>query len=495
MTEPAFAQAGAIASSESSDDRTGDRLRLATTYHHGHPDVLGKVLPYVDLLEVTPDALATARLRSNDQRDLLAELCDFGGEVGLVAHGVGLSVASWDGECEDYFRSLDLSLERLAFEWHSEHLGYTRVGGEFIGTMLPAPRTREMLDLVVARVVRIKERYGIPFLLEHVVGLLPEPPSEFSEAEFLNAIVRETGCGLVLDAYNLLCDEANQGLDVIAFLDEIDVRAVAELHIAGGVRHRGFALDVHSRTPTSPTLALARTIAERCPNLRLVTFELLDEALELLGADAIVESIQAIRETLSSPCGVPDPSRPPTRTRPEPEPVPLGLRQMQTGLRDLIKQQEVSASEPDAYLSAVESSSALEVVREIVVWWRWQSVAEHFPLTVRLLQDRGELGDVLQLLVASPELSPLHAELWSQFFSIASDADPLLSSLVRFERAMLDGRSRSPGVQAVIDWPTDPYPVLEALTSGRPLDVEPPAARHRVVVDPGEPPQFHVLAV
>ena len=300
----------------------------------------------------------------------------------------------------------------------------------------------------------------------------------------------------MLDAYNLRCDEANQGLDVIAFLDEIDVNAVTELHIAGGVRHRGFVLDVHSRQPVSTTLELAWVIGERCRNLRLVTFELLDEALEPLGADAIVESIQTIRETMSSPSRAPDLSRSVTRLRTVPEPVPVGLRQMQTGLRDLIKQHGMSTSEHAAYLSEVEASSALEVVREIVIWWRWQAVAEHFPLTVRLLRNLGELEDALQLLVGSPELSPLHAELWDQFFRLAADSpDPLISSLVQFERAMLDAHSGALGTETVIEWPTDPYPVLEALTSGRRLDAEPPAAPHQVVVSPGEPPRFHVLAV
>jgi len=230
----------------------------------------------------------------------VAELSALGSELDVVVHGTGLSIASYDGWWDGYLHLLDELLERVPARWHSEHLGYTRVNGEFLGTMLPVPRTEQMLDLLVDRVTAIQERYALPFLLENVVHLLPDYPAEYSEAAFLNALTHATGCGLLLDVYNLRCDEANYGFDVAAFLDELDLDAVVEVHVAGGVEHGGFTLDVHSRETQDETLQLAVTTLSRAPNVGLVTYELLDEAVPPL-RDRITGELRRVREAVLPP--------------------------------------------------------------------------------------------------------------------------------------------------------------------------------------------------
>ncbi len=269
---------------------------LAVTYNGEDPELLERLVPLVDVIEISPDAIARsdggrARLRPQ----ILEEFAAVPPQVKLIAHGVGLSIGSFDHWEEGYLNLLDQLFERFELEWHSEHLAYAVVAGENLGTMFPLPRNREALDLVCGRVRILQERYRVPFLLEHVISLLPDPPSEFSPAAFLNEITRSTGCGLVLDAYNLECDAHNQGLDVAAFLDELDLSSVVELHLAGGVRHNGFQLDVHSSPTDSGTLALAREIIERAPSLRAVTYEYLKDAVGLLGHDVICSELTRIR--------------------------------------------------------------------------------------------------------------------------------------------------------------------------------------------------------
>jgi uncharacterized protein (UPF0276 family) len=139
--------------------------------------------------------------------------------------------------------------------------------------MLPLPRAEEALDLVCERVRLIQERHRVPFLLEHVIQLLPREIEPFTAAGFLNAITSRTGCGLIIDAYNLECDAWNQGLDLAAFVDELDASSVHELHVAGGVQQNGFQLDIHSRPVGPTTLALARGIVSRASNLQVVTYD------------------------------------------------------------------------------------------------------------------------------------------------------------------------------------------------------------------------------
>jgi uncharacterized protein (UPF0276 family) len=147
------------------------------------------------------------------------------------------------------------------------------------------------------RVVAIKKRYGLPFLLENVVQLLPEEEGDYSEAAFLNTLVARTGCGLLLDAYNLECDAHNNDLDIQRFLDELDLSPVREVHLAGGVEHRGFMLDIHSRLVGQSTINLGREIVKGSGgNVRAVTYEFLPQAVPALGREAIVAELTQLRQ-------------------------------------------------------------------------------------------------------------------------------------------------------------------------------------------------------
>jgi uncharacterized protein (UPF0276 family) len=275
------------------------RSALATTYEGDDLALLERIVPLVDIIEISPDAIARSNAKhAHLRQEVLEEYAAVLPQVSLIAHGVGLSIGSFDHWDEGYLRLLDELFARFDLGWHSEHLACTVVDGENVGTMLPLPRTEEVLDLICERVQALQERYGVPFLLEHVIRLLPDAPAEFTPAGFLNAITSRTKCGLILDAYNLECDAHNQGLDIAAFLDELNLAPVRELHLAGGVQHKGFHLDIHSRPTCDSTLAIGLDIIRRAPNLRVVTYEFLKEAVGLLGHDGICAELGRIRKTI-----------------------------------------------------------------------------------------------------------------------------------------------------------------------------------------------------
>jgi len=277
------------------------RAALAASYQGGEPALLEAILPLVDYIEITPDTIAElTHDGSHPKPDTVAELEDIGPDARLIAHGVGLSIGSHDGYSECYLHLLDQLFSQFDISWHSEHLAYTTVDGESLGTMLALPRTNEMLDLVSERVLRVQQRYGVPFLLENVVHILPDYDGEYSDAAFLNQLAANTGCGLILDVYNLECDAFNYGFDIAGFLSELNFENVREIHLAGGVRHRGFQLDVHSRATADSTLQLANLVLAQAPNVRAVTYEFLREAIPYLGQSAICTELTRIGHGLRS---------------------------------------------------------------------------------------------------------------------------------------------------------------------------------------------------
>jgi uncharacterized protein (UPF0276 family) len=272
---------------------------LATTYEGDDIALLERIVPLIDNIEISPDAIARSEAKRACLRpEVLDEYAAVAKCVQFIAHGIGLSIGSFDRWEEGYLHLLDELFDRFELEWHSEHLACTVVAGENVGTMFPLPRTEEALDLVCERIRLIQERYRVPFLLEHVIHLLPDAPAQFTPAGFLNAITSRTGCGLILDAYNLECDAFNQGLDIMEFLAELDLGAVRELHLAGGVQYNGFHLDIHSSRTSNRTFILALEIIKRAPGLRVVTFEFLKEAIMLLGHDGICDELKRIRQAI-----------------------------------------------------------------------------------------------------------------------------------------------------------------------------------------------------
>lgn len=277
------------------------RPALATTYEGVGVDLLERITPLVDYLEIPPDSISRSQAGITSLRpELLDQIEEVNQHVGLIVHGIGLSIGSFDRWNESYLRLLDQFFSRFTPRWHSEHLGFTTVCGQNLGTMVALPRTEAMLDLVCERILRIQEVYNVPFLMEHIIHLIPDAPADFTPAAFMNEITRRTGCGLILDAYNLECDQHNFGFDVAGFLVELNPEPIREIHVAGGFRHEGFQLDIHSQPTAESTLDLALAIISRCPNLDIVTYELLKEAIPNLGYDRICAELIRIRKAIAS---------------------------------------------------------------------------------------------------------------------------------------------------------------------------------------------------
>ena len=256
------------------------------------------MLPLVDFIEITPETISEVH---GDEicisPEIAAELHELSEDAKLIVHGVSLSIGSHDGWSGTYFALLDEIREQFDIRWHSEHLGYTRVDGQHLGIMLAMPRTEESLDLICERINTIRDRYEIPFLIENIVRVVPDPPAQYSDAAFLNAIADRTGCGILLDVYNLECDAHNHGLDIEAFLDELDCSHVREMHVACGVEHNGFLLDVHSRLPRPCTLDLAERAlsAPRCQP-EVMVYEFMPEAVPGLGPAQIENALAQLRQ-------------------------------------------------------------------------------------------------------------------------------------------------------------------------------------------------------
>ncbi|MGE3449746.1 MAG: DUF692 family multinuclear iron-containing protein, partial [Microbacteriaceae bacterium] len=127
-------------------------------------------------------------------------------------------------------------------------LAWSTHEGEYLNDLLPLPYTEEALALVATHVDQVQQALGMPFVLENPSSYVGFTGSTMREPHFLNRLADQTGCRLLCDVSNVYLSARNLGFDAHAYLDAIDPRHVAELHLGG------FRLEDDEATPGGSVL-------------------------------------------------------------------------------------------------------------------------------------------------------------------------------------------------------------------------------------------------
>ena len=173
----------------------------------------------------------------------------------LSVHGVGLSIGSADGMVPGHLARLKAVADRYDPFIVSEHLAWSTHGGVFLNDLLPLPYTDATLALVTRHVEQVQTELGRPILIENPSTYLRFEGEEMPETDFLRALARRSGCGLLLDINNVVVSAANHGFDPRAYLASFPHEHVGEIHLAGnavlGDPEAPLLVDTHDR-PVPP---------------------------------------------------------------------------------------------------------------------------------------------------------------------------------------------------------------------------------------------------
>jgi hypothetical protein len=159
--------------------------------------------------------------------------CDFEFSV----HAVGLSLGSADGIDEAHLGRIARLVERLQPTLVSEHLSWSCFEGRWFNDLLPLPYTEEALEIVARNVGRMQDRLGRQISIENPSSYLGFRHSTLTEAEFLDELVRRSGCGLLLDVNNVVVSAHNLGFEAEAYISRLPADAIGEIHLAGHARN------------------------------------------------------------------------------------------------------------------------------------------------------------------------------------------------------------------------------------------------------------------
>jgi uncharacterized protein len=190
-------------------------------------------------------------------------------EHAVSLHGVGLSLGTAEG--------LDLAhLARVV---------------NLARRVEPLPYTDESLALVARHVTQVQEALGRPLLVENPSGYLRFRHSPIPEPEFLAALARRTGCGLLCDVNNVFVTCRNFDQDPAAYLDALPPSAIGEIHLAGHARNeadgRLILIDDHGSPVADEVWALyARALERFGPRPTLIEWDTDIPALSVLLGEA-----------------------------------------------------------------------------------------------------------------------------------------------------------------------------------------------------------------
>ena len=98
--------------------------------------------------------------------------------------------------------------------------------------LMPIPFTEEAVRYVAERVNVVQDIIERPLVLENVSYYLTAN-AQMTELEFINAVLSESGCSLLLDVNNVYVNSINHRYDPKAFIDGLPSNKIVYGHIAG----------------------------------------------------------------------------------------------------------------------------------------------------------------------------------------------------------------------------------------------------------------------
>jgi uncharacterized protein (UPF0276 family) len=203
----------------------------------------------VDFMEAAPENWIGVGGRFGKQFRAMAE------RYPVVLHGLSLDIGGPDPidmELVSAVRSLKAEIKAPLY---SEHLTYCAADGHLYD-LLPIPFTDEAVHYVAGRVVRVQEILGEPIALENA-SYYAQPQRELSEAEFISAVLEESGCDLLLDVNNIYVNSINHSYDPLAFLDALPLDRVRYIHVAGHFDEaEDLKVDTHGADVIDPVWSL-----------------------------------------------------------------------------------------------------------------------------------------------------------------------------------------------------------------------------------------------
>lgn len=150
----------------------------------------------------------------------------------LYTHGLSLSLGSPDKLDYDFLKKIKLFLAETNAQIYSEHLSYAKCDNAHLYDLLPIPFTWDAAKYVAKQIRTVQDILERKIAIEIVSYYSPLAP-EMTEIDFINEVLKEADCDLLLDVNNVYVNSFNHGYNAKQFIDQLPLKRVNYIHMAG----------------------------------------------------------------------------------------------------------------------------------------------------------------------------------------------------------------------------------------------------------------------
>jgi hypothetical protein len=363
--------------------------------------------------------------------------------------------------------------DELDAAWVSEHLSFNQAswdGRDFTtGFLLPPRQTWAGVEAAVGSIRSVAGKLTVPFAIETGVNYLRPRDGELRDGQFVAEVALSADCGILLDLHNIWANERNGRQTVDAFLADLPLDRVWEIHVAGGEEQDGFWLDAHSGPVPPAVLDILMQLVPALPTLGAIVYEIFPSYLFTVGLDEVRRQVEILRVAWQA--RAPLPTAVPGRICGQ-QTRSVSSAQSPREWEDTLGALVVGHKVNSPLACELASDPGVDLMRKLIHEFRGSMLVNTLTLTCRLLMlclgteafDR--LLDAFFRKHPPPLFASIEAATFADYLR-EEVQQPVqhLTEILAFESAVL--RAILDGERPVVAFDRDPVLLLRALSEGR----------------------------
>ncbi len=213
----------------------------------------------------------------------------------FVCHGLSLSIGSPAQLDFELLSRVKAFLDQHQVRYYTEHLSYCSDHGHLYDLM-PIPFTESAVHYVSGRIRQVQDFLGRRIAVENV-SYYAAPQQEMSEIDFINAVIAEADCDLLLDVNNIYVNSINHRYNAEEFLAQLPGERVVYAHIAGHYKEADdLRVDTHGADVIDPVWHLLDVAYQQFG----IVPTLLERDFNIPPVPVLLEEVARIRQSQQS---------------------------------------------------------------------------------------------------------------------------------------------------------------------------------------------------
>ena len=178
----------------------------------------------------------------------------------IYCHGLSLSIGSPDELDWHFIKDLKKFLDQYNVNTYSEHLSYSKSNNAHLYDLLPIPFRIDAADHIIKRIQNVQDFLERKIAIE-IVSYYTPVAAQMEESEFINYIVSNSGCDLLLDVNNVYVNAFNHHYNPNTFIQNLDLSKVAYIHMAGHEKvNQDLIIDTHGEPIVDEVYSLLNNV-------------------------------------------------------------------------------------------------------------------------------------------------------------------------------------------------------------------------------------------